>query len=633
MLALIPIAALAGLAVVIGTGRPAWDWRTVILRATMAWAAWAVAWVEALSLFGAITPVGLALGWAGVVLLEAAAIVWLARRGNRPRWPRIRLPREWLGRVIAGAMLVILVVTGVVAWFAPPSTWDSLNYHMPRVAQWAQQRSLRPFPTGIEVQNSRAPGAEMLILHLYVLGRGDRLANFVGWVAFAASVLAAGLIAQQLGGGSRTQLAAGLLSAATPMAIVQASSTMTDGVVGLWAMAAAAECLAYRARDESAPWWAALAAALGLLTKPTAGAYLIPFGVWIGVLAVRRGGWRKALAFCGGAIALVAALNAGPLLRNESIYGTPLDPGQVAVHSNGLRNARGLISNLTRNLAVQIGTPSPYVNRGIYLAVAQIHEWMGLDLNDPRTTSAGAFAVRSPLTHEDLTMNPLHSLVYLCAFGLILARRETRRSPLLGYALSSAATLIILSFLFKWQIFGSRYLLPFFVLFAPAAARALDWIGRPGLAAGIGLALAAASWPWLTGIRSRPLIERPGDSYVRSILVEPRTTLEFANGRYLQDPYSEIAAEISAEGCGRVGLMLGGNAAEYPLWVLLGAPRDDLRLEWIVAGTASARFEDPTFEPCAVICDESCPADWQRVRGLPLRYAQSGFRLFAGAAP
>jgi hypothetical protein len=76
MLGLIPIGALAGLAVVIGTSRPAWDWRTVILRATVAWAAWAVVLVEALSLFDAIAPVGLALGWAGAVLLEAAAIVW-----------------------------------------------------------------------------------------------------------------------------------------------------------------------------------------------------------------------------------------------------------------------------------------------------------------------------------------------------------------------------------------------------------------------------------------------------------------------------------------------------------------------------------------------------------------------------
>jgi hypothetical protein len=166
------------------------------------------------------------------------------------------------------------------------------------------------------------------------------------------------------------------------------------------------------------------------------------------------------------------------------------------------------------------------------------------------------------------------------------------------------------------------------MLFSPAAAVAFSRLARPALQGVLAVVLAVGAWPWLTGIRSRPLIERPGDSVVRSVLLESRERLLFANGLYLQDPQAEIAAEIVAGGCEEVGLILGGNSAEYPLWVLLGAPRDELRLEWIVAGTASARFEDRSFEPCAVICDESCPEDWERVRGLPLGYEQSGFRLF-----
>jgi hypothetical protein len=369
-----------------------------------------------------------------------------------------------------------------------------------------------------------------------------------------------------------------------------------------------------------------------VLAKPTAVAYLLPFGIWATILTVRQMGWGRAIAVGGAAVLLMGALNLGHLSRNLLIYGRPLDPDQVDVHSNGVRTAAGMISNLSRNLSMQVGTPSPYVNRAIYQLVAQIHEWIGLDLNDARTTSAGTYIVRPSLTHEDLTTNPLHSLVYLFALGMVLAKERTRRPNLLAYATAAAGTLLVLSFLFKWQIFGSRYLLPFFVLFSPAAACGLESLERRGLTAIVSLALAVASWPWLTGIRSRPLIERLGDSVVRSVLVESRETLLFANGLYLQDPQAEIAAEIAEATCGDVGLMLGGNSAEYPLWVLLGAPQEGLRLEWIVAGTASARFEDRSFEPCAVICDNSCPRDWERVRGLPLRYEQSGFRLFMAPA-
>jgi hypothetical protein len=80
--------------------------------------------------------------------------------------------------------------------------------------------------------------------------------------------------------------------------------------------------------------------------------------------------------------------------------------------------------------------------------------------------------------------------------------------------------------------------------------------------------------------------------------------------------------------CRTIALVLRGSAAEYPFWVLMGAPRDDLEIEWIVAGTPSAQFRDTQFQPCAVICDSSCPDEWEEVWGLPLAHERAGFRLY-----
>jgi hypothetical protein len=71
------------------------------------------------------------------------------------------------------------------------------------------------------------------------------------------------------------------------------------------------------------------------------------------------------------------------------------------------------------------------------------------------------------------------------------------------------------------------------------------------------------------------------------------------------------------------------SGLEYPLWSLLGAPRQDLKIEWLVAGTASARYSDAGFTPCAVVC-EKCPESWSTVRGLPERYHYGSFRLYLG---
>jgi hypothetical protein len=104
-------------------------------------------------------------------------------------------------------------------------------------------------------------------------------------------------------------------------------------------------------------------------------------------------------------------------------------------------------------------------------------------------------------------------------------------------------------------------------------------------------------------------------------------------GHFLEQPYREITAAVQEAACHSVGIMLSGDAAEYPLWPLLAAPGGGTRLEWIVAGTPSARYRDVTFQPCAVVCDSSCPAAWAEVRGLPLALDLSGYRLYLAPHP
>ncbi len=633
MLVLIPFLAFAGLWLLLGNLRPAWGWPRCLLRAALLWGGYAVLAVEGLSLVQGITQVGLALAWGALLVASGAWLARLAARAGHLAWPRFSLPGSWTDRGLWLAVLAIVGVTALIAWLAPPQTWDSLNYHMSRVAHWAQDHSLRPFATGIEVQNSRSPGAELLVLQLYVLAGGDRLANFVEWFAMVGSLVAAGMIAGQLGGGRLARLLALVITVTVPMGIAQASSTMTDYVVAFWVMAAVAECLVLLGQGSAsgAVFYAGVAAGLALVTKPTAVAYLLPFALWVGWVLLRHQGLRRFVGQGLAALALVMLLNAGPLLRNLEIYGTPLDPNQVAVHSNQLRDPRGLVSNLLRNLALNAGTPSTHVNRAIYLAIVQVHEWMGLDPNDPRTTSAGEFKVRvpNPNNGEDQVSNPLHAWLYLMVVGALLLRRKVVGRPLMGYGVAVAATFVLLSWIFKWQIFGNRYQLPFFVLFAPLVGVAITLLVRDRWARVAGAALVLAGLPWLVGLRSRPLIPPRVDPIVGSVLVEERQHLYFANGLYLEPVYTPMAGTIREAGCSTVGLMLPGNGAEYLWWVLLGAPRGDLEIEWIVADTPSARFERTDFHPCAVIC-EGCPEGWEVIRGLPLVYGSSDseYRLY-----
>jgi hypothetical protein len=94
-----------------------------------------------------------------------------------------------------------------------------------------------------------------------------------------------------------------------------------------------------------------------------------------------------------------------------------------------------------------------------------------------------------------------------------------------------------------------------------------------------------------------------------------------------------MASSVKDAACTSVGVMLSGDAAEYPLWPLLGDPKERIRIEWLVAGTPSARYRDPNFQPCAVVCDFSCPDGWTEVRGLPLALDTAGYRLYLSKKP
>ena len=141
------------------------------LRAAILWGVYAVAVVELLSVVRGISPLGLATAWALPVVVSGG---WLIRRrqGHKLRLPHLAFPAHPLDRALLLGLGAILALTALVAWLTPPQTWDSLNYHLPRVVHWAQEGAVRHFATGIDKQNSMSPGAEITILHFYVLWGG-----------------------------------------------------------------------------------------------------------------------------------------------------------------------------------------------------------------------------------------------------------------------------------------------------------------------------------------------------------------------------------------------------------------------------------------------------------------------------
>ncbi len=314
-----------------------------------------------------------------------------------------------------------------------------------------------------------SPGAEVAVLQVYVLGQSDRLVNFVSWFAMIASLVVVSHLAKRMGAGTTGQWFGAVFAAALPMGIAQASSTMTDYVLAYWMLCVAAESELLHSRHNQGIAYLALAAGLAIWTKQTAFAFLLPFAVLDLVLVLRARQFGQVVAAVGIAAGLVLSVNAGVIARNLSAYGTLSALRARSRDSRMPSSTAGCsISNVVRNAAFHAATPWPKVNDWITRGIIKTHLLLGMALDDPRTTSYGSFVrVGQPVYAEARAGNTVAAVLILACAALVLMRSNLRRSPLGLYGLVVACTFLVFSGLLKWQIFGSRLQLPFFLLMAP----------------------------------------------------------------------------------------------------------------------------------------------------------------------
>lgn len=174
-----------------------------------------------------------------IPLLETASlggIVWL----NWGKWQTVVDIRQWTVAAwgeyprILTVLTVALFYLWLQAMLLPPSSWDSLVYHLPRVLLWQQNRSL--FLPGFTTAPQVAfPVGSDILFHLFLRFRLDYGLGLFSWLSY--SVILLGTYALARPRVSQTvALASAIAIICLPEIVYQSTGTKNDIIVAAIAL-------------------------------------------------------------------------------------------------------------------------------------------------------------------------------------------------------------------------------------------------------------------------------------------------------------------------------------------------------------------------------------------------------------
>jgi hypothetical protein len=389
-----------------------------------------------------------------------------------------RVVSFWQKLVLSLLVAAAVIVSGLnfaLAVAVAPSCWDTLTYHLPRVAYFLQFGSLDYFPANYIYQNAHVKNGSLLLIFAFLgSGRSEnvmQLVQFVAWWVGAVSVYG---LARNAGSGRFESVVCGLLFLLLTECTMEASTCQNDLLVAVCGAGAAYFILEFR--NSKKIWLAGLPIGLGLGTKVSFLPVFAPlFLVTLVAISSAPLRWvRRAIVLLVGIVASIVlfSLPAG-YATNFQRFGNPVGPpGMIALDSNANRSIPQLFEigglNLVR-LGFDFFSLDGFPKTEPFLA---IQRWMraaptaladhtiGSQLKKPETPGPPPFDLgRLPVANEnESSWGPLGFLLIWPSVLLVVCRRIGTRieAALAGAAIAFTCTIAIMHPYDPWM---GRFLL------------------------------------------------------------------------------------------------------------------------------------------------------------------------------
>lgn len=583
-----------------------------------------------LSFFNGCTRMGIFLSWLLVSFITATIYVF---RFGLCLPKRQETAKEYFYKHCISAPLIekiMLLLCGILclilligALFTVPHNYDSMTYHLGRVAHWIDQGSVNHFVTNIDRQLYSPVLAEYYLLHIMLLTGNDTFVNFVQYFSMIVCALFLYKCARRMGTNRTFSVLAVFLFVTMPLTISQSVTTQNDLFAAtffamflyyfLWFIQK--EQLTFDRDEKENLISVGVLVGFSYITKTSVCASMVMFVPWLVLVRLRKKDKFSVLIKSAmTALAALVVIISESLIRNYLSSGTIMPATASANIMVATKNVSYIIVNILKNFAL---ITTQHLSDALNGFICRIAIHVGAFLKVEVNNEAISFHGFDFITHmnrganmysHDVTPSALVGyLALLCGifvigmiFFLLVCKmgKKTLSKEFylsLGFGISSWLSLGFIMALLRWQPWGTRLMYP---------ALAMMVLTIANLA---GHCLRKASQVWVNINLSILVVMALSLSYPSVVYnMEPAMT-NLSEGcsnrleRYFEhndryDTYEELAAYVkglppSIEDL-TIGVNISGDGYDYPLWLVFKEEIPQATLQHL-------RFDAPEMVPDA----------------------------------
>lgn len=582
-----------------------------IIDTVVAWNIWSFLLVELLSLLHALNRFGILCGW-GSLDIGLVIVVWLKRKSiidglfGQKCYVGIGKGKSWHVLSVFLALVVLGLAIGTV-----PYNWDSMTYHLSRIAYWAQNATVEHYAVEDVRQLSSPVLAEFVNVQVFILsGYKDQLLNLLQAGSYILNAFLVYEIARKIGCKEKFALLGTLLFMTMPIAFGEALTTQVDQFAAIWFLIFIyyfidlyeSEIIVLSQENVLKSIVMGLCISFGYLAKPSVNIGMAVLLLFLLIKSINRKAKYSVLAKLTLCVLPFVVLPLIPeLIRNYQTFSAFSSPITGKRQLIGTIAPNYMFINMVKNFAHNI--PNIYLydsTEWIAKIVVILAGIFKVDINDVSISEDGQQYVMNsiPAYGHDSATNPVVVILAVISFIYCIMHFKINKSKGRMYTIYVMTTFMIFCALVRWEPFVSRYMLAYLAALCPMIAWQVQEISGKGK----NLALRQAVVPiiyFCIITEAFSLIRYHQEIWHEEASVRPDAY--FYYNKSPKEDYFEVTQWTKDNNYQKVGLCVDSNQFLWPIWSMLG--ERDIQIQYVLVKNNSSRYENFDFIPDCIITD------------------------------